>query len=1113
MSIRKWRAAAGPEAAACLAGCLFLAAAAAQPRCVVEPARKIPLAKETDVLVVGGSSAAVAAALAAKSAGADVYLAAPRPYVGDDIAGTLRLSLNDGENPDSGLERALWLDDTTCLPFTYSADAPSVAPHHDRNGRTLCDGKTDDVVRGSVQFNVPKVKIDADLGAVRRVDGIELVTYRRRNDYGVQHARFVTSMDGKRWSEPAPLVREAGGTDLQRWCAKVDRDARFVGIAVFRRETCGRMLIGEISIKSRSGTAVRHVPTPLHVKRTFDSALLSNGVHFITGSYVTDVLRDGRGAVSGVVIANRGGRQAIRAKTVVDATDRATVARLAGAEFTPYPQGEQKFKRIVVSFDRPPDAPGMTVRQLPGTYRADGLGTEARDGRMWECELSIPMRDGSFASFAAAEQLARDRTFTAGQLDASDTLFHVPPDRISGSVPHLFVLGGCAPLSEAELRPLAFMRKGTEIGAAAARDAMARNVAAGDPVVVFRALGADGDRPPSCDIREVLAGFRPFDKGLPEVESPEMPLPVFGEYDVVVAGGGTAGAPAGIAAGRRGARTLVVECLYGLGGVGTLGMIGKYWYGNACGFTAEHDRGVKEIGAAVHVVGKGEWWRRASRNAGTELWFGAMACGTVMKDGRVCGIVVATPHGRGVALARNVVDATGNADVAATAGVECRYVGAGEITLQGAGLSERRLGASYTNSDWGYVNDGDAADLWLFGVRGRAGATSGVWDISQLAESRERRRIVGTVEVTPLDVVNGRTFPDTIAQGRSDFDSHGPSVDDICYVSEAEGKKVYGVNVPYRALLPKTVDGLAVAGLAISAHRDALPLMRMQADMQNIGYAAGAAAAMASATGKELRDIDVKSLQRHLSEKGVIPEEALEWEDNCFVDPERWAQAVRDVGDGYKGVSLVLTDRVRAVPALREAYACAKSPESRLVYAHVLGILGDGTGAETLARQIDGRDAKIEINARGLAAFGRRMSERDSMIVALGRTRSPLALDPLLAEAEKLDRKSVLSHVRAVALALEALGDRRAAPVLASVLAKPGVAGWSRHEQDAIEPSGGFGSSPEISRCMRELHLARALLACGDHGGTARRILESYARDVRGVFAMHARALLGGRTF
>jgi LacI family transcriptional regulator len=44
-----------------------------------------------------------------------------------------------------------------------------------------------------------------------------------------------------------------------------------------------------------------------------------------------------------------------------------------------------------------------------------------------------------------------------------------------------------------------------------------------------------------------------------------------------------------------------------------------------------------------------------------------------------------------------------------------------------------------------------------------------------------------------------------------------------------------------RLLSAGLVDGLLVAGLGVSAHRDAMPVLRMQPDVQNVGYAAGLA--------------------------------------------------------------------------------------------------------------------------------------------------------------------------------------------------------------------------------------------------------------------------------
>jgi hypothetical protein len=69
-------------------------------------------ARNYDVVVVGGSSMGVAAAEAAADAGASVLLVEPRPYLGSDLAGKLRLKVefnHDGWPPTDILETRLLL--------------------------------------------------------------------------------------------------------------------------------------------------------------------------------------------------------------------------------------------------------------------------------------------------------------------------------------------------------------------------------------------------------------------------------------------------------------------------------------------------------------------------------------------------------------------------------------------------------------------------------------------------------------------------------------------------------------------------------------------------------------------------------------------------------------------------------------------------------------------------------------------------------------------------------------------------------------------------------------------------------------------------------------------
>jgi flavin-dependent dehydrogenase len=1116
---------------------------------VTESARQIPILYDVDIVIVGGTSAAVAAAAAAATDGATVFLAAPRPYLGEDICGTYRLWLEPGEEPASALAKAMFAEPPTAgqlrqsMPFTYQANADSAPPHKDSQPPTaLCDGKYRSAASQSVQYD-SDVNVVADLGAERPVGSICVMAYQRAGDFEVESVTVSASSDGQQWRQVAILQNARLGQGNFEEAAigmasPVDRTTRYLQFAVKKSPGTKRVLLGEILIAGPQDQAAagmhRVPPTPMQVKRALDEALLNAGVLFLYGCYPTELLHDAGGRPAGIVMANRSGRQAVRAKVIIDATSRATVTRLTGARFARDPAGTSVFERIVIGGQAHEQEHGQ-VRKLPApVYAGDGRTYDA-----FEYSLQIPMKDGSYASLAEAEQVARDRTWDAGQVDASETLFYVPLDRMTGkarqccdwpgakkvdldvfrpaSVERLYVLGGCADLSRQAagkfLRPLEFMDVGTRIGQAAAAEAAKiqppRDVRVASQLAKSIAAG---------DIREDGAWMRVSDR-TEHVKAPERALPVLGRYDVVVIGGGTGGAPAGIAAARQGAKTLVVEYLHGLGGIGTMGLIGKYYYGRQEGFTRELDLGLVQLGGqgegksepsqAWNSQVKVEWYRRELRKAGADLWYGTLGCGAFVEGNQVKGVVVATPQGRGVVLAKAVIDATGSADVAAAAGARCSYITGEHVAVQGTGLPPWEPGARYTNTDFDFIDDIDVADTSYSFLAARK-KFGNAYDLAQIIDSRERRQIVGDSCLSPMDVYLGRTFPDSVVRASSNFDSHGFTVHPI-FILRPPDRKTMPCYVPYRCLLPKGIEGVLVTGLGVSAHRDVMPVIRMQADVQNQGYAAGVAAAMAARSGKSLRQIDIRELQRHLVQKGNLPEEVLTQEDSFPLPKEQIEEAVKCVVNDFQGLEKIFAEPEQALPLLRAAYQAASSEKDKLTYAHILGIMGDPTGADTLAQAVTTKEWDEGWRYTGMGQYGASMSVLDSLIIALGQTtRRDVALQPILAKVRQLGPEHVLSHHRAVAEALEALGDPAAAKPLAELLQKPGMTGHAYVDIETamknIPPSATDNTTRECS--LRELMLARALYRCGDYQGLGRKILEQYAQDLRGHYARHALAVL-----
>lgn len=859
----------------------------------------------------------------------------------------------------------------------------------------------------------------------------------------------------------------------------------------------GYSLIKSLFLAKGNTAALVSPITPLRIKQIFDEFILANNIGFHTWTQPVSIARDKNGNVAGVWTMNRSGLGLVRAKVVIDATERATIARSAGAEFMPFKAGEMTFARRIVADEKaefPQDvkkwsASNSAIIDVRANFKqAPEMPTEIM-AKYFSLQMQIPMKDGSARSFANAEQIARDKTWVATQIEAADTVAYLPQDRLVKSVDGVYVVGPISCADEGEAKNL--------YSSLEANFAHAQGVAM-EAVAKAKACASIG-----------------------EVAEIEDDIPVIAECDVFVAGAGTGGAPAAISASRAGMKVIVAEYLNMMGGLMTEGRIGLYCYGYREGFTKEIDKNVKSFGANFSAS-KAEWFRSECRKNGAEVWFRTMVTGVVKEGNKVVGVTVVMPDGtRGIVKAKAVIDATGNADLAASAGEKTEFITADELSLQGAGSTPKVLGRNYQNTDWGFVDDTDAEDLMYFSLRARANMGDYAWDQSQIINSRERRRMQGVFYVSVQDAMLGRTYPDIISITMSNFDTHGQTRD-LQFFIEDPGRKGKRVYLPYRAILPVKSDGLLVIGLGMSAHRDAMPILRMQPDVQNQGYVAGYAAAMSVKSGKELRNIDIKSLQKHLVDVGIIPSECMDMKDNFPLSDDELKKAAQDLKFEYKDYAKLLTSPERAHKLVSAEYEKAKkdgSVDSCVIYAHVLGLLGDDSGAEDIAQKIKSLEWDKGWNYKGMDQFGRSVSWVDSYLIALGKSKAKAGLEAAIEKAEKLTAESEYSHFRAVALCFEGIGDKKAVNVLRRLLEMPGVGGCyhTMKNRTAVVPGYsrfttrnlGIGDK-ERSDVLRELCIARALYRLGDTpDGLAKQTLEAYTKDPRRAYANHAKLVLG----
>ena len=409
------------------------------------------------------------------------------------------------------------------------------------------------------------------------------------------------------------------------------------------------------------------------------------------------------------------------------------------------------------------------------------------------------------------------------------------------------------------------------------------------------------------------------------ISEPERKTPVVAETEVLVCGGGFAGVAAAISAARNGAKVLLLEKDGYLGGLCTAGLvITTPPLDN--GLNADFARRLQRKGAyaptrdsEAEIVGlnfhaldpeilKYEFLQMLLEQA-VKVLFHTYIVGPILEGRTITGVVMENKAGRQAVLAKVVVDATGDADVAASAGAPFRlFRKPMTMMFNMVGVNVETVLARIGN--WGgirkLVQEGiDQGKLsYDIGLSPQFGSP-GVY-MEKLAHDGQVNVWSGNVldlnGVDPFDLTRAEIVTREHAMRLAAFlkenipgfeksrievtanqvgvrasrqivGEAAPSMHEVKNTLFPDTVvKPYGgseMRLPYGCLLPRGVENLLVAGRCLSAEEEALGQLRLLPVCSATGEAAGTAAALAHEKGVFPRDLQVAILQRKLTEQGV----------------------------------------------------------------------------------------------------------------------------------------------------------------------------------------------------------------------------------------------------
>lgn len=157
-----------------------------------------------------------------------------------------------------------------------------------------------------------------------------------------------------------------------------------------------------------------------------------------------------------------------------------------------------------------------------------------------------------------------------------------------------------------------------------------------------------------------------------QIMLPAKQIGVTNEVDVLVVGGGYAGFGAALAAAKNGSKTMIIEQLSALGGLVTMGYVGltfSYIEGVGLELFSELRKAEAVNGRFLDVEKTKVVLEKMLQKAGVEILYSTSVVDAVVEDNVIKGVVTHNKSGLNSILAKCIIDASGDGDVAAYAGV------------------------------------------------------------------------------------------------------------------------------------------------------------------------------------------------------------------------------------------------------------------------------------------------------------------------------------------------------------------------------------------------------------------------------------------------------------